>query len=522
MKDASSNPSRRYLAVWFPFLCADRSRARAGTLSAQDEAPLAFIEKQKGALTIAAFNKSAAALGVEPGLKLADARARLKQLKAEFMDPDADKAWLYRIADACDRYTPMLEAVAPDLVLLDITGCAHLFGGEAELRSDLLKRFSKVASQVRTGIAGTPQAARALVRFGAKEHVIVPVGEDALAVATLPVAALEAGHDISIALSRAGLKTLGDLAERPRAPLAARFGQETVRTLARILGEKDLGITPYRPLPPCSIERRFAEPIADSEAILGVLAHLAGQISAQLERRASGGRRFVARFFRVDGEVAVLQVETAQPLRDAGSIVRLFKERIDTLHTPLDHHFGYDLLRLCVPVIESLADRQRSLDGNEQDEETITDLINRLQTRLGRHAVLQYSPVETHIPEKAEKTAPAGTTSIRAQAWLQPSLDDAPRRPVFLFERPQPIEAVAEIPDGPPLRFRWRRVLHDVVRAEGPERIAPEWWRCDDRVPTRDYYRIEDTQGERYWVFRNGLFGEERDAPRWFVHGLFA
>ena len=520
MKDAGSRPRRRYLAVWFPFLSADRLR-RHDLSHARDDAPVCFIEKQNSALRVATVNQAAAGLGLHDGLTLADARARVPDLLAIDMDRDADMAWLERIADFCGRYTPMLALDSDDGITLDITGCAHLFGGESALRDNLLSRLAGTAPDMRAAIAGTPQAAQALARFG-KETVLVPPGHEAGAVAPLPVAALAPGKETVVALTRAGLKTIGDLAARPRTPLAARFGAGLTTRLARCLGEENAGITPRRALPPCSAERRFAEPIARVEDALGMLERLAGQIETHLEARGEGGRRFEALFFRTDNAVRYVEVETAQPVRAPETLVRLFRERIDTLNDPLDPGFGYDLIRLSVTACAPFHAVQHSLDGRDNEDQDVSDLIDRLSTRFGRDAVLQFSSVGTHIPEKAVKTVPAAQTAPPDDTDWRAWPDDRPRRPVHLFTRPEPIEAVAEIPDGPPLRFRWRRVLHEIARAEGPERIAPEWWRSDDQSPTRDYYCVEDASGRRFWVFREGLYGRETGRPRWFLHGLFA
>lgn len=456
-----------------------------------------------------------------PDLTLSDARARVPHLKAVEMDRGADADWLGWIADYCDRYTPMVATMEPDMIWLDITGCTHLFGGEVALRDDLVGRLSRVASALRSCIAGTPQAARALARFGSG-HIIVPPGAEASTVAPLRIAALEMGRETSQALIRAGLKTIGDLAVRPRTPLTARFGSRLTTHLARVLGEENFGITPRRSVPLCTAERRFAEPIANVENALATLGGLAGRIAESLERRGEGGRAFEASFFRTDGAVARLSVETARPVRDPNTLLLLFRERIDTLKDPLDPGFGYDLIRLAVLVSGPYDTTQHSLDSHAVADDDVAALIDRLTTRLGRDAVIRFAPVASHIPERSVRTVPAGQVMQEASAWNTGTSDETVSRPLLMFDRPQPIEAVAEIPDGPPLRFRWRRVLHDVVCAEGPERIAPEWWRADKPCPTRDYFRVEDAQGRRFWVFRDGLYHEEDRAPRWFLHGLFA
>lgn len=472
-------------------------------------------------MRIVSVNRAALALGLSHGLTLADARARAPQLLAVDTDARADTQWLERIADFCDRYTPMVALDAPHGLVLDIAGCAHLFGGEEALRDDLGSRLSPQLSRICTAIASTPQAARALARFGGEDVVVTP-GMEARAVAPLPVAALEAGEETTTALRRAGLKTVGDVASRPRPPLAARFGSGLVARLARLLGEENTGMTPRRPLPPCSVERRFAEPVSRIEDALAALEALAGQAETALERRGEGGRCFEASLFRSDGAVSRLTVETAAAVRAPPTVMRLFGERIDTLHDPLDPGHGYDLIRLSVTETAPFAAVQQGLDGNELADADITALVDRLGTRFGRHAVVRFVPVHSHIPERATQAVPAGQAPARETGWPSFAADARPRRPVHLFERPEPVEAVAEIPDGPPLKFRWRRVLHEVARAEGPERIAPQWWEPDTHSPTRDYYCVESSKGHRFWIFRDGLYHEMEGQPRWFVHGLFA
>ncbi len=505
-----------------PFLSSDRLKRQRQPSPAPAEAALCFTEKQNNALRLVRLSRPALDRGLTAGLTLADARARVPELLAVEMDQAADAAFLARIADFCERYTPMTALDAPDGLMLDITGSAHLFGGEAGLRRDLLNFLSLGGvSEPRTAIAGTPQAARALARFG-HAHVIIRPGREAAAVAPLPVAALEAGAETATALIRAGLKTVGDLGARPQKPLAARFGGGLLTRLRRLKGQENTSITPRRPAPLCSAERRFAEPIARIDDVLATLEALAGHTAESLEKRGQGGRLFEAALFRSDGMLRRLQVETAKPLCAPGDVLRLFRERIDTLRDPLDPGFGYDLIRLTVPRAEAFGSHQTSLDGRAADDGDAAALIGRLSTRFGRNAVTQFVPADTHIPERAVRAIPAVEAAALPIAWSRPAGAARPRRPVHLFERPQPIEAMAEIPDGPPLKFRWRRVLHEVARAEGPERIAPEWWREGEGGETRDYYCVENARGHRFWVFRAGVDDAAPYLSRWFIHGLFA
>jgi protein ImuB len=536
----------------------------------------------KGALRLAAVDAAALSGGIAPGMTLADARARRPDLRVAEMDASRDAALLLRLADASDRYTPLVALDPPHGLMLDISGCAHLFGGEAELRADLLRRCAAAGLDARASIAGTPEAARALVRFGG--CAIARPGGEAEAVEPLPAAALGLAPDIAVALSRAGLKTIGDLAARAfpppnagghisgaRAPLAARFGEDLLRRLGRALGRENIGMTPRRPLPSLSVEKRFAEPIGRMEDVVAALELLAAEAARALEERGMGGRVFEAGFFRTDGHVARLDVGTGRPIRDPARILRLFRERMEGLAEPLDAGFGYDLVRLGVLAAEALSPAQaglaerdigwsspphllrhderisppmfgyvprldrgtcsagwpgqagpRSKNGGLQDhEDDLADLIDRLSARFGEDAVRSFVAEDAHVPEHAARTRAAIRHSAQG-AWEEPEAGEPPARPVHLFDPPQAVEAVAGVPDGPPLRFRWRRVLHEVAKAEGPERIAPEWWSGQGASPTRDYYRVEDSEGRRFWLFRDGLYGEMKEPPRWWLHGLFA
>lgn len=493
---------------------AGRDDASAGT-------PLVLVEKVRGAMRIAATCPQAASLGLNAGMALADARAQVPLLAVTDHDPAADLAWLERLADLCDRFTPLVAIEAPDALALDITGCAHLFGGEAPLLAEVSRFLARWSDDVRLACGDTPEAAQALARF-------VPPGvtfesEDAT-LRRLPVAALRIEEETQTALIRAGLKTIGDLAMRPSAPLAARFGADLVDSLDRLLGSADSRITPRRAAPALRFERRFAEPIAHTEAAMAAIGELAQEAGQELERRGMGGRRFIARFFRSDGRTYDLATESSLPMRDPDVLMRLLHERLAALADPVDPGFGFDMIRLAVPRIEPLTPAQLQLEGGTIAQEAMAELVDRLSTRLGRGAIRRFQPHESHVPEQAALTLPAVDLPAPA-AWDAPQQGEPPSRPIHLFDPPQPIEVIAEVPDGPPHRFRWRRTQHHVVRFEGPERIAAQWWKhAPDKSPglTRDYYRVEDARGRRFWIFRHGLYETEKPDPRWYVHGLFA
>ncbi len=481
--------------------------------------PFALVERKNNAHRLYALNSAALDQGLAPGLTLADARARLPQLRVADADRRADRELLLSLAAHCELYTPLTALDEPHGLALDVTGCAHLFGGEAGLLALVGKNLAALGFSARAALASTPDGARALARFSSG-GVFSP-DEAAEAVARLPLAALEVEDEILLALSRAGLKTIGDLASRPSRAFAARFGADFPRKIERLLGREDLRLTPLRPPPDCMVERHFAEPLAQSDSIEAVLSDLIHEAKALLERRGQGGRFFEASFFRADGVVRRLSVETLRPTRDPKILALLFHEKLDSLADPLDPGFGFDALRLAVPRVENFNPAQGDFVALEtrRDERELSELLDRLTTRFGRARVLRFMQGDAHEPERESSAVPVAAAA--AETWSKPSESEPPARPLTLFDPPQPVEVVALAPDGPPARFRWRRKMHDILRAEGPERIAPDWSVFGMREPARDYYRVEDVEGRRFWLFRRGLY-EYDVQPRWFLHGLFA
>ncbi len=457
-------------------------------------------------LRLTAVAAQAQAQGLSAGMTLADARARCPQLVTLVHDPAADAALLGRLAARMARFTPMVALDPPDGLICDITGCAHLFGGEARL---VAMAVAEAGLAARHACAAHAATARALARHGGGEADV----------RRLPVAALELPEEALAGLRRAGLRSLGDLARRPMAGLAARFGETMVARLRAVLGETSQAMATAPPPAPVQAEAHFAEPLARTDDVLDVLESLLIAVAAQMEARQLGGRRFVVTLERSDGARRRLAVETGRALRDPATVLRLLRERIDSLADPLDPGFGFDAIRLAVPRTGPLVARQLGLESHAAPVgEDVAALIDRLATRLGPDSIRRLYPRDSHLPEAAQQGLPTRC------AW--PAAAACPPRPLFLLDPPQPITAIAAVPDGPPLRFRWRGRLHEVASAEGPERIAPEWWRRPrGHMPghglTRDYYRIEDSAGRRFWLLRHGLYAERGD-PRWYVHGLFA
>lgn len=481
--------------------------------------PLVVVAKINNALQLTAVDERAARDGLHPGLPLTDARARVPALDVAEADVTADHALLAAIADWCERFTPLIALDPPEGIFLDITGCAHLFGGEAAMLRTLWDFVLAQEISLHAAIAGTPVAALALAK-GAS-GVIVAHGGESEAVSPLPVATLQVDEKIIYALKRAGLKTVGEVAGRSSAELTARFGASFMATLEQALGKNGQPLSPRRPVPDYVAERRFAEPVATAEVIERAARSLAATLENILEERGQGARKLELSFFRTDGAVRRIRLETGKPLRDAATVSGLFAERLEALADPLDPGFGFDLIRLSALQVERLEYRAAGLEADRDDEE-ITALIDRLSARFGASRITRLLAQDTHIPERAAASCPA-QRGLHSSPW--PQLREArepPRRPVLMLSPPEPVQnVIADIPEGPPARFVWRRAAHKIARAEGPERIAMEWWR-DAAANTRDYFQVEDEEGRRFWLYRDGLYERETNEPRWFMHGLFA
>jgi protein ImuB len=503
--------------------------SREENASKQNNNPCVVVAKQNNALQIFALDDAAARLGLDTGLPLANARAICPQLKVFDADEAADAGALNAIAEWCDRFTPLVAIDPPHGLFLDIAGCVHLFGGEAAMLRLVCDVLTAQGFAVSAAVAGTAVCARTMTR-----HVhgrIVADGEEADAVKPLPVSALGADEAVVTGLRRAGLKTIGDVASRARHEITARFGAGFTTLLEQALGQGDAPISPRKPLPDYIVEKRFAEPVTTDQVISATLSRLAGMLVAAMAQQGKGARRLEARFFRTDGAVRTIMVDTGQPVTRGEVIDRLFRERLSALSDPLDPGFGFDLIRLSASRTEIVVQQQRDLDANVHDNDELAALIDRIAARIGGRRVVVHLPQDTHIPECAALAAPAQHHLAAAThaVWPAHAEGEPPLRPLRLFERPEQIKVIAQVPDGPPARFVWRRATHAVVRAEGPERVAMEWWRSQGKMLTRDYFRVEDEAGLRFWLYRDGLYDreivqEEGKAvqPNWFMHGLFA
>jgi len=515
---------RRIVSVWLPRwptdrlkrACAQRTKIQSPPNEIDFAAPLALIISTTGGFRLTACNKAAAQEGLYPGQLVTDARALCPTLQLHPAQAEADAKALSSLAAWATRYSPWVSPASgmngTDGIFLDVTGCAHLFGGEEKLLSDLAQRLAAMGFAVRCALASTLGASWAVARFG--KGGVVKEGGEGQALGPLPIRALRLMQHTEEGLIQVGLKRVADLGKTPRGPITARFGAEPIMRLDQALGLAPEPVTPQATQEPLRATLRLAEPITQMDAVMEGASRLCVEMEAELEVRGKGARLIRLSLFRVDGDVATLEVGTARPTRDAKHLARLLKEKLERAETDLDAGFGYDALTLDVIRSDKLSLRQNDLDGGAVSSGDLASFVDRAGNRFGWVRVRHLHGVESHIPERAVVARPAHAGP--------PPLDwpEDYARPMALLPCAEPIEVVAEVPEGPPRTFKWRRVAYKVARAEGPERIAPEWWR-DEAARTRDYYRVEDEAGRRFWIYREGLYGREAVDPRWYMHGLF-
>jgi len=518
----------RIVSVWlrsWPIARLLQAQARTAAGSSADPVdlhrPLALVAPGKGGPRLVTLNQAAEKSGLAIGELLTNARSKVHDLQSRAADPAADAAALRRLALWGLCYTPLVApwdaANGADGLFLDITGCAHLFGGEAELLGDLAGRLRRFGLRARLAIADTPGAAWAIARYSSANSTIVPPGGTESALRELPLAALRLSDDALLLLCRLGFRRIADIVHQPRAPLAARFGAHFLDRLDQALGHAPEPLSPLAPPPVYRVQATFAEAIMTQEHVVEAATRLLRDLAADLARDGAGARKLRLLLFRMDGEVLSLTIGLAAPSRDARHIAGLIALRLDRLPNGLEADFGFEAAGLHVLTAEPVTERQAllALADDIPDPAGLVRLIDRLEQRLGAGAVRRLHRHQSHIPERAVCVRRAGDGP---GTWA-----DAPSnaRPLLLLARPEAAAVMAEVPEGPPRQFRWRGVLHQVTQADGPERIAGEWWRQAEDQNERDYYIVEDAAGHRFWLYRAGLYGRGGATPQWFVHGVF-
>jgi protein ImuB len=519
---------RRILSVWLSRLAVDRWRLGEGLAPGEgaDAEPTALITETAHGPRIDAANPAGLAAGARSGMMLADAHALCPHLKVAPSDPAGDHEFLEKLALWALRWGPWSAMDAPDGLLVDVSAVAHLFGGEAALIADVQHRFAARGLAVRAAIAATAGASWALAHYGPNGAILEP-GDDLVGrLSDLPVAALRLDSDVLGVLRRLGLKRIGDLTARfgetqGRDALHRRFrnrrspAANPLIRLDQLLGKVPEPLLPVVPQDMPLVQRRLMEPIRHRDLLDTVVSDLAADMARTLEGLGQGARRLELGMWRIDGEVAIRRLEMSAATRDPAHITRLFAAKLDDV----DAGFGIECVHLRASWAEPLALAQADIEAAAEEHGTsLAACIDRLTVRLGADAVMKPVAYASHIPERAQRWQPPLEPEPTSQGQLA-----FHARPLKLLDRAEKIAVLYATPDGYPKSFRWRGRVHEVVRVEGPERIAPEWWREKGSARLRDYYRIEDREGRRYWIYRLGLIGDGRGGlPDWFLQGLCA
>jgi protein ImuB len=565
----------RIVSVWLPRWPIKRFFATQAISPAgrpvDPERPFVLAIPATGGLRIAAMNEAAEDAGIVIGDPVADARAKADSLQVRAADSSADDVALRRLALWATRYTPTAspwnEENGADGFFLDIEGAAHLFGGEESLLADLADRLDRFGLPARLAIAETPGTAWALSHFDAAAQSILAAGGEAAALSAMPIEALRLSGDSRALLRRLGFKSVGALLDKPRAPFAARFADELLRRLDQALGRRDEPLIPVTAPPVYHSLNYFLEPIVSQQAILARTCRLMQSLVHVLARDQVGARALRLCLYGVDGAVETIDIGLTSPTRSVPHVARLIELKLDVLAAMHDDGFGFEAIDLAVTRAEAMPGQQIELNvaaahlTPQEDAESGAALIDALRHRLGPDRVWQFEAVPRHIPEHAETLTevngkrsqfpPPARGRVRVGvsdkqddpspdrlarsdpplsgegSWLT---EESQARPLLLLPQAEPTEVTALIPDGPPRRFRWRGATYVIIGAQGPERIADEWWRApyppaqagEANGLSRDYYLVEDNEGQRFWLYREGLYGREIATPRWFVHGLFA
>lgn len=492
----------RILSIWLPQLPLDRL-VRLG--DPRLDGPFAVTSDTKNATRLTHLNKCARDAGLSSGLSIPDARAICPDLLTEPSDLLREKTLLRALWRWADQLSPRVALDPPDCLLLDITGCAHLFGGEGSMGGEANARLSNMQIVSRIGIAGTKGAARALARFGSKSVSIAQAGKTHDALKALPIDALDVPSKMTSELAQSGLKTIGQLYEIKSTELARRFGLELTQALATSTGLEPDPVSPATADPIYAARMTLPEPIGFQSDLENVLERLAGSVCGKLQDTQKGARRFVLTVRCVDTGDHPISVGFAKPCFEVRPILQQFARPLDELKI----EFGADWFRLEAQSIEPIRFRQTRLGEAVDTADSVARAISTIGNRIGFDHVRRYEARDAHLPEREFVAVEAMDRDV------DPVWRTAPRyRPLRLYKRPEYLRALE--PGRPPISFEWRRKAYRTKSAKGPERLTPEWWREAD-MRTRDYWTVQTKEGLRLWlVTYPGV-----EPPQWYVAGKF-
>lgn len=503
----------RVVSLFLPRWPTDRLRRKSPDAAPAADVPLVLVGREGNRRVVTATDRLAEAARLSVGMAATKAQALVPGLAVIDADPAGDSDALDRLAVWALRFSPVVAADPPDGIVIDTTGADHLHGGEEKMLRDLVDRFAASGIAAHVAIADTWGAAHAAARHAGAPLVLVEPGHAREAMSALVLPSLRLDCRLLSDLHVLGFATVGDLASQPRAPLALRFGPQLGRRLDQAFGVLPEPIDPVRSMDIIEVRRVFGEPIAAAETIARYVRKLVVELVAHLEMRALGVRRLDLIVERVDNVRQAVRIGTGKPERDARRLTRLLTAKIDTI----DPGFGIERMSLAATSVEPLIAHQVVSSLVEEPEADVSGLMDILANRIGERRLYRFSPQPSDVPERSvTRVEPLAVDD--GASWV----DHWPR-PSRLLARPEPIETMALLPDNPPVWFSWRGSRRRVRRADGPERVFGEWWKRDAELATvRDYFRVEDDAGERFWIYRAGD-GENPDtgSHRWFLHGIF-
>ncbi len=503
--DKSFYTGRRYASVWFRHLMTDWFALQQPELH---KVPFVLRTPVHGRMIITAVNTRAEQQGIRTGMALADARAVFRNLEVRDNQPDVPEKLLRKLAEWCVRFTPVAAIDPPDGLLLDISGCAHLWGGEEQYLQHIIAKLTARGYDVGGAIADTPGVAWGLARF-AKSPAIAPPGENLQALLPLPPEALRLEKDTIARLHKLGLHRVEQFIHMPRASLRRRFGQHLLTRLDMALGHEMEWLEPVQLPEPYEERLPCLEPVLTRPGIEIALRELLTRLCLRLLHEQKGLRMAMFAGHRVDGKKIQIDIGTHRPSHHVDHLFRLFELKLSTLAPGM----GIELFTLHAPKVEDYLPAQQKMweKGGGLSDTRLSELIDRIAARTGMQNIHRYLPAEHHWPERSLKPA----TSLQEQPATMWRTDKL--RPLLLMPKPERIEVTAPIPDYPPMLFRYKGKVHKITKADGPERIEQEWWIRSGRH--RDYYCVEDESGNRYWIFRSGHYDEEYE---WYLHGVFS
>jgi protein ImuB len=496
--------SRRIVVIWFPHLVTDRLLRKQPELK---ELPFVLVITERGRRIVKAVNVLAKEKGIHENMVLADCKALVPELTVLDYDEAEPNKLLTALAEWCIRFSPCISIELPNVLILDASGCTHLWGGEENYLNDIHKKFDAFGYMIRSAMADTIGTAWAVCHYG-KDRSIIETGKEVKALATLPAAALRLEPVVLEKLDKLGLKTIGSFMMMPNSALKRRFGQSILMRLAQAFGEEMEITEPIVPLIPFQERLPSLEPIRTAEGIEIAIKTLLQMLCERLQKEMKGLRKCVFTCYRIDGLIEKIEIGTSKPSRNTLHLFKLFENKIATIEPDL----GIELFVMDAPVVEELQSSQDALwTVSGKDETVIAELLDRLSGKTGVQAIHRFLPAEHYWPERSFKEA-ISLTEKPSTDWRT----DIPR-PLHLLPVPELIEVSVPIPDYPPLLFRYKGAIHNVKKADGPERIEQEWWLQSGLY--RDYYCVEDEQGARYWIFRSGDY--DSGNVKWFIHGFF-